>query len=194
MLSIGHHQSVPRLQIPGQGCHHHIRPVTIEIVYRHPHSVDSVLQLLNHVLLVAALIGVLDYFIAGQITPIADIEEILDLIKKHGLSSFDTQILAQHDHPVTLLTFPRLVFKLRYLLTLQTLIEKSPLAHNLLFHVLRTLSRLGLDLRFHPRQTVPLRLRKAWRHPHWLGMAILPKMECHPRFTHWSNFQVSEKS
>ena len=55
--SIGQEQAEPRLEVPGQGGHHHIGPVAEQIVHRHAHGVDSVFKLFDDVLLMAAPVG-----------------------------------------------------------------------------------------------------------------------------------------
>ena len=51
------YQTIPGLQIPGQGRNDHISPIRNQTIRRHPQCVDPALKLADNVLLVAAVIG-----------------------------------------------------------------------------------------------------------------------------------------
>jgi len=96
-------QGEPGFQVPGQSSHNHIGPVAQKIVDRHPHRVDTVLELLDDVLLIAPSIGQLDDFGCCEIPTCRDIEEVSDVIEQNLLTFFDTEVLSQHDETVGLL-------------------------------------------------------------------------------------------
>ena len=54
--AFGQQQTEPHLQRPGQRGHHHIGPVAHQIVGRHVHGPDSVFQLVDVVLMIAAAV------------------------------------------------------------------------------------------------------------------------------------------
>ncbi len=53
----GHEQRGPRLQVPRQARHHHLRPVAHQVVDRRRQGVHPALELCDQVLLVAPLVG-----------------------------------------------------------------------------------------------------------------------------------------
>src|SRR5512145_1025074 len=50
-------QPEPRLQVPRQRRHHHVRPVALQRVYRRPQRPHPAVQLTQHVLLIAPIVA-----------------------------------------------------------------------------------------------------------------------------------------
>src|ERR1700704_1083307 len=85
-LIIRQEQAEPRLEVPGQGGHHHVGPVAEQIVHWHAHGVDSIFELLDHVLLIAAPVGQTDDLLRGVIDAVGNIEKVTDLIEEDLLA------------------------------------------------------------------------------------------------------------
>ena len=56
-LPAAYHKCKPCLQGPSQGAHNHIGPVRFQISYWHSHCVKTILQLLDQIFLIAAIIA-----------------------------------------------------------------------------------------------------------------------------------------
>ncbi len=111
-------QREPSLQRPGQRGHHHVRPVAHEIVHRHLQGPGAALELLDQILLVAALVGRPHDACPSLRTVVRDIEEVKHLIEQDQLAALDRQILAHHDDAVAAPTLPGSVVKLGHLFRL----------------------------------------------------------------------------
>ena len=68
----------------GQGGHYHVGPVTEQIVHRHAHGVDSVFELLDHILLIAAPVGQTNDLLTCVIHAVAHIKKVTNLIERTG--------------------------------------------------------------------------------------------------------------
>src|SRR5882757_2971942 len=66
--------------LPVSPAHHHVGPVAEQIVHWHAHGVDSIFELLDHVLLIAAPVGQTDDLLRGVIDAVGNIEKVTDLI------------------------------------------------------------------------------------------------------------------
>src|SRR5438876_669786 len=95
------HQPIPGLQIPSQSCDYHVGPVRNQTVRWHSQCVDAALQLTNHVLLVASIIGEKYNFFLCHLAIVGDVEKISDFVKQALLPFFDRQVLAHNHHPVS---------------------------------------------------------------------------------------------
>ena len=82
------------------GGHHHVGPVAEQIVHRHAHGVDSVFELLDHVLLIAAPVGQTDDLLACVIDAVGDIEKVTDLIEENLLDLLHADVLAHDDESI----------------------------------------------------------------------------------------------
>src|SRR6478735_4429469 len=60
-----------------------IGPVAEQIVHRHAHGVDSVFELLDHVLLTATPVGQSDDLFLGIVAAVRNVEEVTDLIEEN---------------------------------------------------------------------------------------------------------------
>src|SRR6476646_3645650 len=98
--ALGKEQAEPRLQIPGQGGHYHVGPVAEQIVHRHAHGVDSVFELLDHVLLIAAPVGQTHDLLACAIAAVGDIKKVTDLIEENLLALLHADVLAHDDESI----------------------------------------------------------------------------------------------
>src|SRR3972149_3267046 len=112
MFPFTHQQSKPRLQSPCQGCHDHIRPVGYQRVHRHSQSVDSVLELLNEVFLVASIITEPHQFRRTQIGDVGNIEKVPNIIEEPYLAFLHRKALAQDNDPIGSLAFCRSIVEL----------------------------------------------------------------------------------
>ena len=105
--SIGQEQAEPRLEVPGQRGHHHIGPVAQQIVHRHAHGVDSVFELLDHVLLITAPLGQTDDLLRVVIDAVGNVEKVTDLVEEDLLALLHADVLAHDDEPIGPGTFAR---------------------------------------------------------------------------------------
>ena len=95
-----HHHGERALEVPRQRRHHHVGPVAHQVMDRHPERAHPVLQLLDHVLLVAARVGQPDDFRRAQVPSGGDVEEVADLVHQAQLALHPGDVLAHHHHPV----------------------------------------------------------------------------------------------
>src|SRR6185437_6774014 len=82
-------QRRPRFQVPGQTRHHHVSPVTEQAVQRRFQSMHPSLNLLNHILLLAAAIGTIrrQHNLEWLLVPlIGDVEKVANLIEQTPLA------------------------------------------------------------------------------------------------------------
>ena len=87
MLTIGQEQAEPCLQVPGQRGYHHAGPVAQQIVHWHAHEIDSIFELLDDVLLIAAPVGQNDDLLRGVIEAVGDKEKVSDFIEENRTPS-----------------------------------------------------------------------------------------------------------
>jgi hypothetical protein len=73
---------------------------------------DAVLQLLDHVLLIAPVVGAGHDLGRGEVGAGGDVEEVADLIEQGVLAAGLGEVLAQRDHPVAAGAFAGLVVEL----------------------------------------------------------------------------------
>ena len=70
------HQPIPGFQVPSQSRDYHVGPVRKQAIGRHSQRIDAALQLPNHVLLVAAIIGEEHNFFLCHLAVIRNVEEV----------------------------------------------------------------------------------------------------------------------
>src|SRR3989304_7458 len=93
-------------------------------------------------LLIASPIRQLHYLLCRPIPQRRYIKKVSNVIYQSLLSLFYTQILFQHNYPIHLIAFPRLIFKFRYSFTLQPYVLISLLFDYFLFYAFRFLPLL----------------------------------------------------
>ena len=76
--------------------------------------------MLDDVLLIAPSVRQFDDFVQREIPTGRDVEEVSDVIEQNLFTSFDTQVLSQHDESIGLLRPSRSVSDLSDVLTIQT--------------------------------------------------------------------------
>ena len=139
-------------------------PVAEQRVDRHPGRADAVFELVDEVLLIAALIRQEDDRRGRRGLIVRQIEEIPNLIKQPMVPLLDRNILADHHHPVRLHARRRLVRKLRDGLRRQPDILELARHDGGGFHIHRPFPRLGLDrVRGPAHQRGPRRRRQRVR-------------------------------
>ena len=99
-LTLSDHQREPGFEVPRQGGHDHVSPVAHQVVDGHPHGVDPVLELFNHVFLIAPSIGQPHDFRGRKIFSGGNVEEIALVIEQGVFAAFDAQVLFE-DHEST---------------------------------------------------------------------------------------------
>jgi len=112
-------QGPPRLEVPGQCRHHHVRPVALQRVHRRLQRPYSALQLRDQILLVAAVVGRKDDLLGGSLALVGDVEEVANLVEQRQLAFFFRDVLAHHHHPVGLVAGRRPVVELGHVFGLQ---------------------------------------------------------------------------
>ena len=70
------YQTIPSLQVPGQGGDDHVGPIRDQPIRRHSQSIDSALELTDDVFLVAAVVGEKNDFLIGHLAIVGDVEEV----------------------------------------------------------------------------------------------------------------------
>ena len=138
-------QTEPHFQIPSQPGHQHIRPVAIERIERRPQCVDSVLELIDQVLLITSLVRTEHDLVSCRLPVIRDIEEVPDLIPQLMLPFAPYQVLFQRNDPVRLAALDRCVLKLCDFLVVEVDGIEFTANNHLLFHIRRAFTSLGLD-------------------------------------------------
>ena len=96
----------------------------------HPHRIDPVFHLLDHVLLITPAIGQPNN-LGRLVRPIGDVKEIPHFFKEFLFCALHTDVLAQDHHPVGIPTFARPIFHFRHVLAHQFVILKFLLYHDL---------------------------------------------------------------
>ena len=134
MLQVHHHRK-PRLDVPCKRCDDHVGPVTHQVVQGHAQRVNSVLELLDDVLLVATLVGTPNHLIGAQIITGRDIEEIADFVEQYLLALHLADVLAQHYHPVVPVALARTVGELGNLFVVEPEVQVLSLYDDTLFLV-----------------------------------------------------------
>src|SRR5881409_3123411 len=131
------HQPIPGLQVPSQSRDYHVGPVRNQTIRWHSQCIDAALQLPNHVLLVAAIIGEEHNFFLCHLAVIRNVEEVPDLVEQPLFPLFYSQVLAHHHHPVSLLAVRRLIIEFGNIFASQKDILVFTLSDDLLLHIVR---------------------------------------------------------
>ena len=121
-FAVQHHRE-PGLDVPGQGGDDHVGPVGDQVVERHPQRVDPVLELLDDVFLVAAVVGAGHDLGGGQVGAGGDVEEVADLVDEGLLAAGLADVLAQRDDAVGSAAFAGLVGELGDILVVEFEVE-----------------------------------------------------------------------
>ncbi len=106
-------QSEPCFQSPGQSGHHHVGPVRYQIVHGHPQSIETILELLNEVFLVAPFIAEPHHVGCTQVGSVRNIEEVSDIVPQPRLPLFHRKALSQDNEAIGAFALDRLVGQLR---------------------------------------------------------------------------------
>ena len=96
------YQSIPGLQIPGQGRNDHISPIRDQTIRRHPQRIDPALELTDDIFLVAAVIGEENDLLQSLLSVIGDVEKISHIVEQPAFSLFDGEVFPNDDHPIGL--------------------------------------------------------------------------------------------
>src|ERR1019366_6157131 len=83
-------EPAPGFEVPGQSGADHVGPVAVEIVQRIAHRAHAVLELLDEVLLVAAVVGQQDDLLCRAAAVVGDVEEVAVLFKQLVLAAAAT--------------------------------------------------------------------------------------------------------
>ena len=70
------HQPIPGFQVPSQSRDYHVGPVRKQAIGRHSQRIDAALQLPDHVLLVATIVGEEHNFFFCHLAIIGDVKEV----------------------------------------------------------------------------------------------------------------------
>ena len=112
MLPFAYQQSEPCFQSPSQSGHHHIGPVGYQIIYRHPQSIETILELLNEVFLIAPFIAEPNDFGRTQVRSVGDVEKIPNIVPQPHLPLLHRKALSHHDDSIGAFTLGRLIAQL----------------------------------------------------------------------------------
>ncbi len=104
-------QTVPCLEIPGQRCYGHIRPIGYQGIRRIVQCRYTVFQLFDIVLMVCPVAVKLNQLLYRFFVVIGDEKKIPDIIKKPALHFQHFNGLTKYDHSVRLLALPRPVLE-----------------------------------------------------------------------------------
>src|SRR5690606_15581577 len=138
------HEGEPGLQVPGQGGDDQVGPVADEVVERDPQGTHAVLELLDDVLLITALIRTAHDRLRAQIPARGDGEEVADLVEEDVLALALADVLAHHDDPVGAAALAGLILELGHVLMLEPEVQVAPLPHDArLLVLLRALAALA---------------------------------------------------
>ena len=152
-LPTAHHKGKPRLQRPSQKAYNHIGPVGFQIPYRHAQGIQAVFELLNQILLIAAIITKTHHLSCRQIFSVGHVEKIATVVPQPDLPLFHRQFLPQHHDTIGLGAFGRLIGKLSNMLLLKLYVLVLFFHHNLLFDSQRADFQLHVpDSASHPGQ------------------------------------------
>src|SRR4029077_15669050 len=97
--------------------HHHIGPVAQQIIDWHAHGVDSVFELLDHVLLIATPAGQADDLLGAVVDSIGNVKKVTDLIKEDFLALLHADVLAHDDDSIGARAFYGLIVDFGNILT-----------------------------------------------------------------------------
>ncbi len=96
-LGIGQEQAKPGFEVPGQGSHHHVCPVAEQVIDGHAHGVNSIFELLDDVLLIAAPVGKAYNLLAAVVVPVGDVKEVAHFIKENVFALSPADVFSQDD-------------------------------------------------------------------------------------------------
>src|SRR5271157_3739592 len=180
MLPFAHQQSEPCFQRPGQRGHHHIGPVGYQIVHRHPQSLETILELLNEVFLVAPLIAEPHHFGRTQVRSVGNVEKVPNIVPQPHLAFFHRKALSQHNDPIGAFAFGRLIAEFGNMFAQQTEVSIPFLNNNLFFKIPRSLTPLCAQVFFLATpQHSPALIIKAFSDLNEVGHRVHSKRKTH---------------
>lgn len=89
----GKQERDPGFEIPGEGGHDHVGPVRIQGIDGRMQSAHAVLELVDQILLIAAMPCFVHHVLRGQSEVVRDVEEVPHRFEQGDLSFFDRKRL-----------------------------------------------------------------------------------------------------
>ena len=130
-----HHHGKPGFEVPGQGGDDHVGPVADQIIQGHAQGIDAVFELLDDVLLIAALVGTGDDLGGAYVRACRDIEEITAFVEQDKVALHFADVLAQDHDAIHTFTARRLVVELGHVFVVEDQVGVGPLVDDALFLV-----------------------------------------------------------
>jgi hypothetical protein len=174
-------QTIPGLQIPGQGRNEHIGPVRNQAVRWHPQRVDPALELTDDVLLVAAVIGEENNLLGSHLMVVRYIKEVPHIIEQSVLALFDSEIFPNDDHPIRFAAMGGAVIEFSDLFASEADVFELSFFDHPLLNVFRTLPLFGFNLvARRPLERLPEALGQGIGHLDEVSLGIITKDESRP--------------
>src|SRR5260221_4537130 len=109
--------------MPAQSSYHHVGPITEQIVYGHAHGVNPIFELLNHILLVAPLVGQSHDLLGAIIGVVSEVEEVFNVFQEHRFPFLDADVFAHHNQPITAPALEWLIIELSHTFAQKLLVQ-----------------------------------------------------------------------